>query len=139
MTSIRCLGSKRPQGGHGATDKKKSSGPIRAVGDTSIDSKWRRVYLRRLDSGASESPYSTEKPGRLVLEISAVNRYLFEKELTCGNKASSHSSTGTGSRYWAQVALERIDRIGWHRRARPGLQLASERGYFSTVLAFISR
>src|SRR4029077_12712513 len=67
--------------------------------------------LARLKSGVtfalfSQSPYSTDNSARVDLEISAVTRYLFEKELLYNSKTNSYSSTGTGNMYWAQVALK---------------------------------
>jgi hypothetical protein len=99
--------------------------------------------LARLKSGAtftlsSLSPYSTENSARLDLEVSAVNRYLFEKELLYDSKTNSYSSTGTGNKYWAQVALKVLGgSIGSGSvGGRPGLRLAFQRGFLPPVYAF---
>ncbi len=98
----------------------------------------------RLKSGAtfilsSQSPYRTDNSGaRLDLEISAVNRYLFEKELIYDDKTKSYSSTGTGNKYWAQIALKILGgSIGsGPLSGRPGLKLGFERGFLPPVYAF---
>jgi hypothetical protein len=99
--------------------------------------------LVRLKSGATftlstESPYSTAKSARVDLELSAVDRYLFEKELLYDSKASSYSSTGTGNKYWAQVALMVLGKPigGGALSGRPGLRLAFQRGSLPPVYAF---
>ncbi len=100
--------------------------------------------LVRLKSGAtfilsSQSPYRTDNSGaRLDLEISAVNRYLFEKELIYDDKTKSYSSTGTGNKYWAQIALKILGgSIGsGPLSGRPGLKLGFERGFLPPVYAF---
>jgi len=99
--------------------------------------------LARLKSGASltlssQSPYSTDNSARLDLEVSAVNRYLFEKELLYDSKTNSYSSTGTGNKYWAQVALKVLTGPtgGGSLSGRPGLRLSFQRGYLPPAYAF---
>lgn len=98
--------------------------------------------LARLKSGAtfilsSESPFTTSPSPRLDLEVSAVNRYLFEKELIYNGSTKSYSSTGTGNRYWVDVALKFLaGSIGsGSLSGRPGLRLAFERGSLPPVYA----
>lgn len=99
--------------------------------------------LARLKSGAtfilsSQSPYATSSAPRLDLEVSAVNRYLFEKELVYNGNTKSYSSTGTGNKYWVQVALKFLaGNVGsGSLSGRPGLKLAFERGSLPPVYAF---
>lgn len=99
--------------------------------------------IARLKSGAtftlsSESPFATTPSPRLDLEVSAVNRYLFEKELIYDGKAKSYSSTGVGNKYWVQLALKFLGgSIGSGSfSGRPGLRLAFERGSLPPVYSF---
>ena len=99
--------------------------------------------LARLKSGAtfilsSQSPYVTDNSARLDLEISAVDRYLFQKELSYDSTTNSYSSTGTGNKYWVQVALKlHGGSVGSGSvNGRPGLKLAFQRGALPPVYAF---
>jgi hypothetical protein len=99
--------------------------------------------LARVKSGgtftlSSQSPYLSANSPRLDLEVTAIDRYLFEKELLYNAKTSSYSSTGTGSRYWAQVAVKVLaGSVGTGSvSGRPGLKLAFERGSLPPVYAF---
>jgi len=99
--------------------------------------------LARFKSGAtfllsSQSPYSTDSSARLDLEVSAVNRYLFERELSYNSVTKSYSSTGTGNKYWAEVALKVLaGPVGsGSLGGRPGLRLAFQRGSLPPVYAF---
>jgi hypothetical protein len=99
--------------------------------------------LARLKSGmtftlSSQSPYSMDNSARLDLEMSAVNRYLFVKELFYDSKTNTYSSTGTGNKYWAQIAFKLLaGPVGSGKvSGRPGLRLAFQRGSLPPVYAF---
>ena len=99
--------------------------------------------LVRLKSGAtfalsSQSPFSTDNSARLDFEVSAVNRYLFERELSYNSGTKSYSSTGSGNKYWAEVAIKVLaGPVGSGSfSGRPGLRLAFQRGSLPPVYAF---
>lgn len=118
-----------------------SGSPTTTIASSSVPSP--NYSLARLKSGAtfilsSESPFTASPSPRLDLEVSAVNRYLFEKELVYNGSTRSYSSTGTGNRYWVDVALKFLaGSIGSGALSgRPGLRLAFERGSLPPVYAF---
>jgi hypothetical protein len=97
-----------------------------------------------LKSGATfslstQSPYSTANSARLDLELSAVDRYLFKDELQHDGNTNAFTSTGTGNKYWAQIALTVLGGPmgGGTLSGRPGLRLAFQHGSLPPVYAFV--